>query len=113
MTTHTATGTDSGTAHAHHSHQKSYFMIFWILMGLLVATVGVAKLDLGELNLIAAMLIAIIKAALIVMFFMHFKDSDHLTWIVGVATISWFLILIFLTMNDYLSRDLISSMPGK
>jgi cytochrome c oxidase subunit 4 len=113
MTTHTASAHASGTAHAHHSHQKLYFRIFWILMVLLVATVGAAWLDLGELNLIFALGIAIFKAALILMFFMHFKDSDHLTWIVGAATVAWFLILIFLTLNDYASRDLISSMPGK
>ena len=44
---------------------------------------------------------------------MHFRDSDHLTWLVGAATVVWFLILITLTLNDYNSRDLISSMPGK
>ena len=80
---------------------------------MLVVTVAAAKFNLGELNLIAALGIAIIKAAFILLFFMHFKDSDHLTWIVGAATVAWFLILIFLTLNDYASRDLISSMPGK
>jgi cytochrome c oxidase subunit IV len=112
MTTHTAVATEH-SADAHHSHRPLYYKIFGILMVLLILTVVAAALPLGQLNIIVALLIAVIKAALIVMFFMHFKDSDHLTWIVGTATVAWFLILIFMTMNDYLSRDLISSMPGK
>ncbi len=107
MTTHTA------SAHVHHSHRPLYYKIFAILMFLLVATVGAAWVNLGELNLIAALGIAILKAALILLFFMHFRDSDHLTWIVGAATVAWFMILILLTLNDYASRDLIPSMPGK
>jgi cytochrome c oxidase subunit 4 len=106
MTTHTSTP-------VHHSHRTFYLKIFTALMILLVVTVIAAFLPLGQLNVIVAMAIAIIKGALIVMFFMHFKDSDHLTWIIGAATVAWFLILIFLTLNDYNSRDLISSMPGK
>ena len=51
----------------------------------------------GQLNLIVALGIAVIKAALILLFFMHFRDSDHLTWLVGAATVVWFVILIVLT----------------
>ncbi len=97
----------------HHSHRPLYFKIFAALMVLLFLTVGAAELNLGELNLIAALGIAVVKAALILLFFMHFRDSDHLTWIVGLATVAWFLILILFTLNDYNSRGLITSMPGK
>jgi cytochrome c oxidase subunit 4 len=104
MTTHTS---------APHSHRPVYYRIFLILMVLLVLTVFAAKLPLGQMNIIVAMGIAVAKAALIVLYFMHFKDSDHLTWLVGAATIAWFFILVFLTMNDYWSRDWVTSMPGK
>ena len=40
-------------------------------------------------------------------------DSTRRTWLVGAATVSWFLILIVLTMQDYMSRDWVTSMPGK
>lgn len=103
MTTHTA----------HHSHQPLYLKIFAALMVLLVLTVVAAFIPLGQMNIIVALGIAFLKAALILLFFMHFRDSDHLTWIVGAATVAWFLILIFLTLNDYNSRDMITSMPGK
>jgi cytochrome c oxidase subunit IV len=101
-------------AQAHHSHQALYLKIFAALMVLLVLTVIAAKIPLpGQGNIAVALGIAIIKGALIVMFFMHFKDSEHLVWLVGAATVAWFLILIFMTLNDYASRDLITSMPGK
>jgi cytochrome c oxidase subunit IV len=101
-------------AHAHSSHQSLYLKIFWALMALLVLTVIAAKIPFpGQGNIAIALTIAIVKGALIVMFFMHFRDSDHLVWLVGAATVAWFLILIFMTLNDYNTRDLISSMPGK
>jgi len=103
MTTHTT----------HHSHRPLYYKIFGALMVLLFITVGAAYLPLGQMNIVVALGIALVKAALILLFFMHFRDSDHLTWIVGAATVAWFLILIFLTLNDYASRDMVTSMPGK
>jgi cytochrome c oxidase subunit 4 len=102
-----------GASQGHHSHQPLYIKIFIALMVLLVATVGAAFLPLGQMNVVVALAIAMVKAALILLFFMHFRDSDHLTWIVGGATVAWFLILITLTFQDYLTRDMISSMPGK
>jgi cytochrome c oxidase subunit 4 len=97
-----------------HSHRPLYLKVFAALMVLLVLTVAAAFAPLpGQGNIAVALAIAIIKAALIVMFFMHFRDSDHLVWLVGAATVAWFLILIFLTLNDYNTRDIIISMPGK
>ena len=99
---------------AHHSHRPLYLKIFAALMVLLVLTVVAEFIPFGgQGNIAIALTIAIVKGALIVMFFMHFKDSDHLIWLVGAATVAWFLILIFMTLNDYASRDLITSMPGK
>ncbi len=96
----------------HHSHRSLYYKIFAALMVLLVLTVGAAEIPLGEMNLIVALGIAVIKAGLIVMFFMHFRDSDTLTWLVGGLTVCWFLVMILLTYNDYQSRDWLK-MPGK
>ena len=94
--------------HAHHSHRPLYFKIFGALMVLLVLTLFAAMVPLGDFNLIVAMTIAVAKAALIILFFMHFKDSDTLTWLVGGGTLVWFGIMITLTLTDYLSRDWIA-----
>ncbi len=101
-----------GEAVAHHSHRSLYFKIFGLLMVLLVLTVVAAEFPLGEMNLIAALGIAVIKAGLILLFFMHFRDSDTLTWLIGGATFCWFVVMILLTYNDYQSRDWLQ-MPGK
>ena len=97
---------------AHHSHRPLYLRIFAALMVLLFLTVGAAFLPLGGANLPVALAIAALKSALILLFFMHFRDSDHLTWMVGGATVVWFCILIVLTLNDYTSRDMLN-IPGK
>jgi cytochrome c oxidase subunit IV len=115
MTSHTAhVDAAHHAAVGHHSHRPLYLKIFAALMVLLVLTVVAAKFQIpGSGNIIVALAIAIIKAVLILLFFMHFRDSDHLTWLVGAATVAWFLILIAMTLQDYLSRDMITSMPGK
>ncbi len=112
MTTQTTTERPDNAYQPHHSHRPLYFKIFAALMVLLIVTLLAAQQNLGELNLIVALTIAVIKAVLIVLFFMHFRDSDTLTWLVGGATFVWFGIMIVLTMTDYISRDWIS-MLGK
>ena len=113
MTSDVSTVRPDQEYHAHHSHQPLYIKIFAALMVLLVLTLGAALVPLpGSLNLIVAMSIAVAKAALVILFFMHFKDSDTLTWLVGGGTLVWFGIMIGLTMTDYMSRDWIS-MLGK
>ena len=81
-----------------------YFVIFGALMVLTFATVWVATIDLGELNAVVALLIAGIKATLVIFFFMHLKGSSALTKMFLAAGIFWLLILFALSLSDYLSR---------
>ena len=83
---------------------RIYYMIFAILMLCTGLTVWVAFLDLGALNTVAALAIAVFKATLVVLFFMHVKYSTRLTWAVVVGSIFWLGILLVLTMGDYLTR---------
>ena len=89
-----------------------YYGIFGALMVLTAVTVGVAFLPLGRANFPVAIAIAITKATLVVLFFMHVKDSSRLTkMVVGMAF--FFLgILLLLTMTDYLSRGWFASPKG-
>jgi cytochrome c oxidase subunit 4 len=78
-----------------------------VLVGLLVLTLGTfgaAKLDLGKMNFIVALLIAGGKASLVVLFFMHAKYSERLTRIVIGAGLMWLAILMTLTLADYATR---------
>jgi cytochrome c oxidase subunit 4 len=83
---------------------KNYLYVFAALMALTVATYEVAKVDLGGLNLLVAMAIAITKATLVVLIFMHVKYSTTLTKAVVASGFFFFLIMIFFTMNDLLTR---------
>ena len=83
---------------------RTYFTIFAILMFSTLATVSIAFVDLGPLNVVAALAIAVFKATLVVLFFMHVKYSTRLTWAVVMGSIFWLAILIVLTMGDYLTR---------
>ena len=78
--------------------------VFVLLLVLLFATVAGAYLPLGVLHFPVAMTIAVAKAVLIVLFFMHLLYSHRLTMVVSVAAFLWLAILIALTLSDYLSR---------
>jgi cytochrome c oxidase subunit 4 len=88
----------------HISPKSMYYGIFGALMVLTAITVGVAFVPLGALNFPVAITIAVTKATLVVLFFMHVKYSSRLTkMIVGMAM--FFLLTMFgLTLTDYLSR---------
>ena len=83
---------------------RTYAAVFAILMVCTALTVGIAFIDLGRLNVVAALAIAVFKATLVVLFFMHVKYSTRLTWAVVVGSVFWLAILIVLTMGDYLTR---------
>ena len=83
---------------------RVYYTIFGILMLCTYLTVQIAFFDLGALNTIAALGIAVLKAVLVVLFFMHVKYSTRLTWAVVLGAVFWFGIMLVLTMSDYLTR---------
>jgi cytochrome c oxidase subunit 4 len=84
--------------------KRVYYTIFAILIFCTYLTVQIAFLDLGAMNTVAALAIAVFKATLVVLFFMHVKYSSRLTWAVVLGSIFWFGILLTLTMTDYLTR---------
>jgi cytochrome c oxidase subunit IV len=88
----------------HVSPKSTYYVIFAALMVLTGITIGVSFINLGAFNFPVAITIAIIKATLVILFFMHAKYSSRLTKLV-IGTGFFFLMILFvLTMSDYLSR---------
>ena len=83
---------------------RVYYTIFGILMLCTYLTVQIAFFDLGPLNTVAAIGIAVLKATLVVLFFMHVKYSTRLTWAVVIGSVFWLALLLALTMGDYLTR---------
>jgi len=83
---------------------KVYVGIFLALITLTVTTVLVSKLELGEFNFVVAIIIAVIKATLVILFFMHVKQASTLTKLFVVAGFFWMAILFTFTLSDYFSR---------
>jgi cytochrome c oxidase subunit IV len=83
---------------------RIYYTIFGILMLCTYLTVQIAFFDLGIFNTVAALTIAVLKATLVVLFFMHVKYSTRLTWAVVIASLFWLAILLTLTLSDYTTR---------
>jgi cytochrome c oxidase subunit 4 len=88
---------------------KTYVGVFLALIALTITTVVVSKIDLGEYNFIVAMTIAVIKGTLVVLFFMHVKQSTSMTKLFVLAGFFWSAILFVFVLSDYLSR---SWLPG-
>jgi cytochrome c oxidase subunit 4 len=97
---------------SHIAPTSNYVAIFGALMVLTAVTVGAAFTDLGSLNFPVAIAIAITKATVVILFFMHVKYSSRLTKFV-VASCLFFLACLFgLTFTDYLSRGWFASPRG-
>jgi len=94
--------------------KRTYFAIWMALVILTGVTAYVSTLNLHvvrglndiSLNAGAALLIASLKASLVVLFFMHVKYSPRLTAVVIFAAIFWLVLLLALSMADYLTRGL-------
>ncbi|MGE0104364.1 MAG: cytochrome C oxidase subunit IV family protein [Blastocatellales bacterium] len=88
---------------------KVYIGVFLALMVFTALTVAVAKYDLehiwGPLNIIVALTVAVIKATLVVLYFMHVRYSSKLTQVIVVAGIFWLIIMLAFTLADYAARS--------
>ncbi len=99
--------------HAHHvTPVSTLFIVFGTLFVLTILTYFAATQDFGWLNTPIALGIALLKASLVVIYFMAVRDNTPLTKVVVVAGLFWLLIMFGLTMNDYLSRPLLG-VPGR
>lgn len=82
-----------------------YFRVTAALFALLFLTIWVASVDLGPFNLFIALAIAIVKALLVALFFMHLRHNPRITWLAASAGIIWLTIMFILTMSDFLTRS--------
>lgn len=90
---------------AHHIvSPKVYLGIFGILMVGTALTAGMAYVPLGALNAPVALAIACTKAVFVVLFFMHIKYSSRLVKLTVAAGFFTFLILVMMSLLDYVSR---------
>ncbi|MGZ4812653.1 MAG: cytochrome C oxidase subunit IV family protein [Terriglobales bacterium] len=85
--------------------RKTYIWVWVALMALMMLTAGLSRINLGEWSTVVALVIAAIKALLVVLFFMHVRYEDQkMAWVFVLAGFFWLAILLTLTMTDYMSR---------
>ena len=93
-------------SHEHHVvGPKTYLLILGALMVLTATTTGAAYLDMGVFNPIIALAIACLKAVLVILFFMHIRYSSKVMMLTVGAGFFTFLVLITMTLSDYISRN--------
>ena len=83
---------------------KLYWKTCGALMLLLTLTWSIGYVDLGVLNLIVALAISVTKALLVALFFMHIKGSSRLLHLAATVGVIWLLIMLALSLGDYLPR---------
>ena len=115
--------------HAHNTHNEAledgtehhaehivpiwiYVAVFLALIVLTWVTSGVATIDLGRLNIFVALSIAIFKASLVLLFFMHVKYGTRLTKMIVLCGIYWLILLLFIVMMDLWTRGWMG-VPGR
>ncbi len=91
-----------------HTHSHPTPGLYLIILGVLVigtcATWAIAFVDLGIWNPVVALTIAVIKATLVILFFMHVYYSSKLTKLTISAGFFWLMIMITMSLSDYLTR---------
>ncbi len=102
-----SSGHSAHSVHEVHEHivpLSTYVGVFVALMCLTVLTTGMAWVDMGRWNVVVALIIAVCKATLVVLFFMHVKYNKGLSRIVLIGAVFWLGIMITFTLSDELTR---------
>ena len=89
-----------------------YLAVFFTLIALTWVTAWVSTIDLGRMNIFVALSIAVFKASLVVLFFMHVKYGTKLTKMIVGAGFFWLILLLFITMADIWTRTWMG-VPGR
>lgn len=96
----------------HALSSKTYLLVFIGLLLLLLITASASFIDLGPFNAAVAIGIAVLKALLILLFFMHLKISDWAIRLVSLSAFVWLGLLFTLSFSDFLTRNYLH-IPGK
>ena len=88
---------------------RVYLAVFAALLVFTAITVAAAFVDMGPFNNVVMLGIAIVKASLVVMFFMHVRYSTRLIPLVVFCGVFFLLVLFGITMSDYMTRGMLGA----
>jgi cytochrome c oxidase subunit 4 len=86
---------------------RVYVAVFAALLVLTAVTTAIAFVDLGPMNVVLMLAIAVTKATLVVLYFMHVRYSSRLTWVVVSGGFAWLVVMILFTLSDVATRGLV------
>lgn len=93
--------------------KRTYLVVWAVLMCLTALTAGISLINLRQWSTVIAIVIAFVKATLVIAFFMHLLyEKQKIIWVWAAVSAGWLTILLILTMNDYVTRGFLR-VPGK
>ncbi|NJK88014.1 MAG: hypothetical protein HC923_00545 [Myxococcales bacterium] len=101
----------TSTSHVHVTPLWMNLTIFGLLMVLTGLTVWTAYLDLAPFDMLVALSIAVVKATLVVLFFMHVKYSSKLVMLVAATGFVFLVFMFAFPLSDVRTRDLPEAWP--
>ena len=100
-------------AHGHDAHgygphhvtsTKTFVNVLLALLFLTIITVAASRVDFGAANLLIAMLIASVKASLVIAIFMHVKWDTAINKLVFLGSFLFLSLLLIFTLTDQATR---------
>lgn len=83
---------------------QTYLIILGLLLILTGISVAVTQIDLGNLAVTMALVLASVKSSLVLIYFMHLKFDSRIYSIMVLLVLLVFLIVIIITFLDYSFR---------
>lgn len=106
--------TDASTSKDEHStHGVGRYFVVWVLLLIFTATTVITgRMDLGSANIFIALLIASVKATLVVLFFMHMTEAPGANRLVFVVSLVFSVVLMIGVFGDLWTRNPMSLPSG-
>lgn len=87
--------------------RKTYFITWLVLILLLGGVYGLSRIEMGPGDVIVPLVLAFTQMLLVIFYFMHLKFSNRLNWVIIGGGFLWFIILVDLTLSDYITRGFV------
>jgi cytochrome c oxidase subunit IV len=100
---HTAAKSAGHGEHADHGIGR-YAIVWAVLLAFTGLTIWTGRMDLGATNIFIALFIAVTKATLVVLFFMHLWDMGGVNRLVFVVSVLFLVVLILGVFGDLVVR---------
>jgi cytochrome c oxidase subunit 4 len=91
---------DDGAVHPHIVSPAILLGVYGVLVVLTIATVAVTGVNLGPFNIVAALLIAVVKAAFVVLYFMHLRYDQPFNGVVFISALFFLAVFLGFAMMD-------------